>query len=86
MTYLRDEAGDEMAVRFWEQAQITFAALTRQPFLGRPRPDLKPPGLRSWRVDGFDNWLVFYSVGETVAIFRVRHGMMDLPKIFSKAQ
>ena len=84
MAYLRDEAGDGMAVRFWEHAQATFAALTRQAFLGRPRPDLKPPGLRSWRVNGFENWLVFYQTGATVEVFRVRHGMMDLPKIFQK--
>ena len=84
MAYLRDQAGDEMALRFWEQAQMTFEGLTRQPFLGRPRPDLNPPGLRSWRVNGFENWLVFYQAGETVEIFRVRHGMLDLPAVFQK--
>ena len=85
MTYLRDEAGDENAIRFWEQAQATFAALTRQPFLGRPRPDLKPEGLRSWRVNGFENWLIFYRVAAAeIEIVRVRHGMMDLPGMFRK--
>jgi toxin ParE1/3/4 len=84
MAYLRDQAGDELAVRFWGLAQETFDALTRQPFLGRPRPDLKPPGLRSWRVNGFENWLIFYQAGTTVEIFRVRHGMMDLPKVIQK--
>jgi toxin ParE1/3/4 len=85
MTYLREQAGDEIAVRFWEQAQATIIALTRQPFLGRARPDLKPSDIRSWRVNGFENWLVFYQVGATeIGIFRVRHGMMDLPKIFQK--
>jgi plasmid stabilization system protein ParE len=63
---------------------VTFVTLNRQPFLGRPRPDLNPPGVRSWRVSGFENWLVFYQAGETVEIFRVRHGMMDLPVIFKK--
>jgi toxin ParE1/3/4 len=85
MAYLRAEAGDEMTVRFWEQAQATFDTLTRQPFWGRLRPDLNPPGLRSWRVNGFQNWVIFYRVGETgIEIFRVRHGMMDLPKLFQK--
>jgi plasmid stabilization system protein ParE len=52
--------------------------------LGRLRADLKPPGLRSWRVDGFEKWLVFYLTGETaVEIIRVRHGMMNLPEIFA---
>ena len=85
MAYLRDQAGDELAVRFWVQAQETLVALTRQPLLGRPRPDLNPPGLRSWRVTGFENWLIFYQAGADIEIFRVRHGMMDLPKIFPKA-
>jgi plasmid stabilization system protein ParE len=84
MAYLRHEAGDELSIRFWAQAQATFDALTRQPLIGRPRPDLKPSGLRSWRVNGFENWLILYRVGEAVEIFRVRHGMMDLPKIFPR--
>ena len=84
MEYLRDQAGDEIAVRFWEQVQVTFLALNRQPRLGRPRPDLNPPGIRSWRVNGFENWLIFYQSGEAVEIYRVRHGMMDLPEILRK--
>lgn len=85
MRYLRAEAGDEMAVRFWEQAQASFVALTRQPFLGRPRSDLKPAGTRSWQVKGFENWLIFYCVAAEIEIIRVRHGMMDLPRIVPKA-
>jgi len=84
MAYLRDQAGDELAVRFWQQAQMTFETLTRQPLLGRPRPDLNPPDLRSWRVKGFENWLIFYQARETVEIFRVRHGMLDLPGALKK--
>lgn len=82
MAYLRDEADDETAARFWQRAQETFDFLTRQPALGRPRPELKPSGLRSWRVDDFENWLVFYGIKTEIEIYRVRHGMMDLPKIF----
>jgi plasmid stabilization system protein ParE len=48
------------------------------------RHDLRPPGLRSWRVDGFENWLVFYVIKTEIEIVRVRHGMMDLPKIFEE--
>ena len=82
MKYLRDQAGEETAIRFWQCAQDTFAWLTQQPGVGRPRPDLRPDGLRSWRVREFENWLVFYGSAEGgVEIFRVRHGMMDLPKI-----
>jgi len=83
MTFLRDRADEETAIRFWQRAQETFASLTRQPGMGRPRPDLRPVGIRSWRVDDFENWLIFYRVGQSeLDIIRVRHGMMDLPKIF----
>ena len=84
MTYLRDQADDETSIQFWQQTQNTFKFLTQQPGVGRPRLDLKPAGLRSWRVNKFENWLIFYSIGETdIDIFRVRHGMMDLPKVFA---
>jgi toxin ParE1/3/4 len=80
MTWLRERADNQIAIRFWQSAQETFAALARQPGLGRLRADLKPLGLRSWQVDGFEKWLIFYLTGETeVEIIRVRHGMMNLP-------
>jgi plasmid stabilization system protein ParE len=42
---------------------------------------------RSWRVNGFEKWLVFYLTGEKeVEIIRVRHGMMNLPEIFEMGQ
>ena len=50
MMWLRDRADDQTAIRFWQSAQEAFAALARQPGLGRVRADLKPLGLRSWRV------------------------------------
>jgi toxin ParE1/3/4 len=84
MTWLREQASKETAIRFWQRTQETFAALARQPGIGRPRPDLKPAGLRSWRVERFEKWLVFYLPKDTeVEIIRVRHGMMDLPEIFA---
>jgi toxin ParE1/3/4 len=87
MTWLRERADDPTAIRFWQRTQETFAALARQPGQGRPRTDLKPTGLRSWRVNGFEKWLVFYLTGETeVDIIRVRHGMMNLPEIFEMEQ
>ena len=84
MTYLRAEANEETAIRFWLRAQETFEGLARQPGAGRSRPDLKPDGLRSWRVNDFEKRLVFYLTHETaVEIFRVRHGMTNLPEIFT---
>ncbi|MGH7953614.1 MAG: type II toxin-antitoxin system RelE/ParE family toxin [Limisphaerales bacterium] len=82
MTYLRDEADEEVAARFWRRAQDTFVFLTQQPGVGRRRSDLRPEGLRSWQVHEFENWLIFYGASEAgIEIFRVRHGMMDLTSL-----
>lgn len=83
--YLRDHADIETGVRFWQQTQNTFTFLAQQPEIGRQRPDLKPFGLRSWRVNGFEKWLIFYTIGGSeMEIFRVKHGMIDLPKVFER--
>jgi len=82
--YLNEEDGAETAVRFYRRVRQTFKELSRQPGLGRPRRDLKPPGVRSWRVaNPFQNWLVFYQITEPgLEILRVKHGAMDLPALF----
>ncbi len=75
--YLR--TADEIAARrFLENAYDTFEFLAENPGAGRRRPELGHPGLRSWRVRGFRNYLVFYTEGETVRILRVLHGWRDL--------
>ena len=38
---------------FLEAAYDTFGFLARNPGIGRQRPDLGFPEIRSWRVDGF---------------------------------
>ena len=54
----------------------------RHPYLGRKRPDLKPPGIRSWRMNHFRRWLIFHFVREdAIVLLRVRYGMMDLPSL-----
>lgn len=85
MVYLRDHADEETANRFCEQTQQTFEFLAKQPGVGRQRSELKPRGLQTWRVNGFEKWLIFYRHGGSeVEIFRVKHAMMDLPKLFGK--
>jgi plasmid stabilization system protein ParE len=64
----------------------TIAELERHPFLGRQRPDLKGKGIRSWWVNRYPRWLIFYSMEENgdLILLRVKYGMMDLPGIFGK--
>lgn len=70
--------------RRWHSAVLdTVQLLTRQPGFGHPRRDLKPAGLRSFRIRRFSRYLVFYIQSEdTVEFLRVKHGMMNLPALF----
>lgn len=77
------EHNPDAAVRFLEAIDQTVEGLALQPFKGRLRKfrgqDLK--NIRSWRVDGFENYLIFYRGTETrVEILRVKHGAMDFPR------
>jgi plasmid stabilization system protein ParE len=77
--YLATKAGPETALRWRAALHATLETLAKQPLLGRARPDLQPDGLRSWRMEKFRRWLVFYAVREkAVVLLRVRYGMMDL--------
>jgi len=80
--YLATKAGEETAVRWRNCVERTTQALLHHPSLGRLRPDLQPEGIRSWRVEHFRRWLIFYQVREkAVVLLRVRYGMMDLPAL-----
>jgi plasmid stabilization system protein ParE len=69
----RPDAG----VRFLRAVDDTVRSLLKHPGLGRQRPDVKP-GLHSWRVEGFSNWLIFYRIQGPQ--LRLLHGARDLPR------
>lgn len=78
--YLAENAGIDVAERFLNSAEGTFDFLAQQPMLGAPlalkRPELAR--LRNWRVDGFENHLVFYEPHpDGVSIVRVLHAASD---------
>ena len=75
------------AERFLAAAYRAFRDLAETPGLGRLRRfrAARLHGLRSWRVRGFDNWLVFYRVTDNaVEIVRVLHGARDLEAAFEE--
>lgn len=76
--YLRSD-DESLARRFLESAYDSFEFLAENPFAGRARPEFGHDGLRSWRVKGFRNHLIFYRPAqERVQIWRVLHGSRDL--------
>jgi toxin ParE1/3/4 len=73
----------DAADRFTQAAARTFEILALAPLIGAPRyfRRRKLHGLRSWRISGFENYLVFYRAEkDRVDIVRVIHGAMDLDK------
>ena|ERR1051325_4585303 len=68
-----------MAEAFLEAAYATFEFLARNSWVGRSRSDLGFPEIRSWRINGFRRYLVFYRVlPDRIQIWRVLHGARDL--------
>ncbi len=68
-----------LSTRFVEAFKSTVILLAEMPHLGRPRPDLETPEVRSWRVGSFRRYLLFYEVlPNKLRLLRVLHGYRDL--------
>ena len=80
--YLARKADPETAERWHTALDQTIRQLVRHPQIGKPRTDLQPAGIRSWRVNRFRRWLIFYALrGNALVLLRVRYGMIDLPAL-----
>lgn len=80
--YIR-ENNPEAALHFLRAIDGTVEKLALQPLKGRLRKfrgrDLK--NIRSWRVDDFENYLIFYRYAEMrLEVLRIKHGAMDFPQ------
>ena len=83
--HLAENAGLEVALRFLEAADETFAILATQPEMGWKSP-LKAVDLtsvRTFRVKGFEEILIFFRPANPgIEVLRVLHGAQDLSVIF----
>ena len=73
----------DAALRFLAAIDRTIEGLAVQPLKGRVRKfsgrDLK--NIRSWRVDDFENYLVFYRFTRLrLEVLRIKHGAMCFPQ------
>lgn len=78
--YLAEHGGDAIADRFLHQADVSFNDLAAQPMIGAPLTLSHPAlaGMRKWRINGFDNYLIFYLPrSDGVSIVRVLHASQD---------
>ena len=73
----------DAADRYLRAVAKTYDAIRRQPGIGHSESFRKQKGIRSWRVEGFPRYLIFYrEVQDKIDVLRVLHGMRNLPRFF----
>jgi toxin ParE1/3/4 len=83
ITRFAAEASADVAIRFEDRTLRLIQALLKNPEMGRLRKDLTPSGIRSFRVRGFDRYLLFYQLkGDDLILLRIRYGGMNLQALF----
>jgi plasmid stabilization system protein ParE len=81
--YFAREASIEVATQFEENTYDLINRLRRNPKIGRIREDLRPVGIHSFRVSGFERYLMFYQIrGKDLILLRLRYGGMNLQALF----
>lgn len=85
--HLAKEGSIDVALRFYAQADATFESLLSSPFIGRRRafksPQLKD--VRTWPVNGFTDWLIFYVPDSTgIHVLHVLHGARQLASLLGE--
>lgn len=78
----------DAARRFVVAAEASFRYLAEMPTIGPQRAfhHSNLLDLRSWRIRGFENWLVFYRpIPEGIEVIRVLHGARDLDDILESS-
>ena len=82
--WYEEQAGEELAERFFRAVADTLPRLAEQPDLGRRRKFRHPllRDLRSFQVERpFQKILIFYRVNENILqAWRLMHGARDLPR------
>jgi plasmid stabilization system protein ParE len=77
--WLMEHASATVADRWHEAVVRTIHTLAANPYFGRARTDLEFQGVRSWLVEDFPRWVIFYGVRDDALIFyRVVSGTMNL--------
>jgi plasmid stabilization system protein ParE len=86
VTRFASEVSPELSIRFENRITEALELIASRPEIGRRRKDLEQPAIRSFRVTGFDSYLIFYQSGKNEVFFvRLLHGAMNLPAMFPEA-
>ncbi|MGO8697553.1 MAG: type II toxin-antitoxin system RelE/ParE family toxin [Limisphaerales bacterium] len=77
----------DAAKRVIEAASETFKNLAANPGMGTKRRFRNPKlrDVRSWRITGFENYLIFYRpIPEGIQVLHVYHGARDIEALFGE--
>ena len=86
ITRFAGEVSPALSIRFENRIVGALELIVRQPEIGRRRKDLQQAAVRSFRVAGFESYLIFYQLRRNEIFFiRLLHGAMDLPAMFPEA-
>jgi plasmid stabilization system protein ParE len=84
--YLASEASETVAAAWYESLKKALQHIRKTPQIGRLRRDLPMRGIRTLNLRKFPKYLVFYRLEKgKIELLRIRHGMMNLPELFSEA-
>ena len=83
--YLCTEATGKVATDWYQALKKALEHIQRVPEIGRVRHDLPVPGIRALNLRKYPNYIVFYRLKKnSIELLRIRHGMMNLPELFSE--
>jgi hypothetical protein len=72
----------DVADRWLDAAWNTVLFLRDHPEFGRLRSDVRHPGVRSWLVQGFPRWTVFYGIKDDyLVLYRIEGGETNLRRL-----
>ena len=84
--YLASHADATVAAAWFESLKKALTLIQKTPEIGRLRRDLPVPGIRTLNLRNYPRYLVFYRIEKgKIELLRVRHGMMNLPELFSES-
>lgn len=77
--WITKNVSELIADRWLDAVWSTVSFLQNNPLVGRERKDLNFKGIRSWLVNEFRRWTIFYGVqDEALVLYRVEGGETNL--------
>ncbi|MEH1819435.1 MAG: type II toxin-antitoxin system RelE/ParE family toxin [Nostoc sp.] len=85
--YILVNGNTDVAVKFLNAAEVTFAQLVKTPGMGKVTQLVVSTlgEIRQWRIKDFQDYLIFYRIQDTtIEILRVFHGARDLADVLNE--